>query len=649
MMKSKKLIAIAGLIGLSTVIFAQKSDPVLMKVGGEQVTLSEFEAIYKKNLQKDQKITQESLDEYLTLFTNFKLKVLAAKEAGVDTVRNFKIEYGGYRKQLGANYMKDSLSEVFFAKQLAERSQHDLEVAHILIKFTNECDTIAALKKATDIQKKLAKGLKWDDAVKQYSDDEFSKDKAGNLGWFTAGMWAYAFESAAYSVKNGAVAAPVRTKSGYHIIKRLNDRPARGEIKVAHIFVAAPIGDQSLVDAGSKKINDAYSKLRTGAAWNEVLMQFSEDRNSMGQGGEIPPFSIGQMVPSFENAAYSIKNLGDFSEPVQTNFGWHIIRLVDKKIPFKYETDADFYLKRIQKSSQMAPLVQSSFASKVKPELHVVEYPKFWTELNATFKMNNFTPIQIDSLPNQTLLKIGDNLYDVESFKSYYSSRMARNAELNYCNLKEKFYVPYVQSKVLENYELLLEDKYPAYKALMKEFKEGMMQFELMKSEVWDKSVEDTAGLRKYFLANRNNFMWGDRYIAEQYTSSDSSKLAALVPAIQKLNGDAKKIEKFVAKTNKKEHVLSVNTILEEKSDKNGLIATHIKNAKISPVYSTKYNFNVLVLSGERKAEPKELKEAKGSVVSHYQEYLEQEWLKSLRAKYPVEVDKKILYKLISR
>ncbi|HEY8366546.1 MAG TPA: peptidylprolyl isomerase [Bacteroidia bacterium] len=649
MMKCKKFVAVAGFLTLSSAVFAQTSDPVLMKVGSEVVTLSEFEAIYKKNLQKDQKITQESLDEYLTLFTNFKLKVLAAKEAGVDTLKHFKLEYNGYKKQLGANYMRDSIAERRFAEQMADRVKKDLEVAHILIKIPNDCDTLNAYKKALDIQKKLAKGLKWSDAVKTYSEDEFSKEKDGNLGWFTGGMWAYSFETAAYSAKNGAIVGPVRTKSGYHIIKRLNERPARGDVKVAHIFVAAPIADATLVENGSKKINDAYSKLQSGAAWLDVVMEFSEDRNTMGQGGELPAFSIGQMVPAFEDAAFALKNVGDYSKPVQTNYGWHILRLVQKGNAPDFEADPDFYLKRIQKSSSLSQIVQSDFANKVKSEFKIVEFNKFWEDLQKKFGSSNFNPIKLDSLPNSTLFTIDNVEYTFEDFKKYYSGRVGRTGDLNFCQLKDKLYASFLSTKVLESYEDKLEDKYPAYKALMKEFKEGMMQFELMKNNVWDKSVEDTAGLRQFFNARRGDYMWGERYEAYLFTSGDSAALVNFLPQLNKIASKPELADKLLAKINKKEVVISKSVVLEEKTDKNGLIAKHVKSGKTSGIYNTKYNYNALVVVGERKPEQKELKEAKGIAVSRYQEYLEEQWLKELKAKYPVEVNQKVLYKLITR
>lgn len=649
MMNCKKFVALAGFLTLSSAVFAQTSDPVLMKVGSEVVTLSEFEAIYKKNLQKDQKITQESLDEYLTLFTNFKLKVLAAKEAGVDTLKHFKTEYNGYRKQLGANYMRDSLAERQFAKQMAERIKKDLEVAHILIKIPNDCDTLNAYKKAVDIQKKLAKGLKWNDAVKTYSEDEFSKNKDGNLGWFSGGMWAYSFESAAYSAVNGAIVGPIRTKSGYHIIKRLNDRPARGDVKVAHIFVAAPIADATLVESGSKKINDAYQKLQNGDAWLDVVMAFSEDRNTMGQGGELPAFSIGQMVPAFEDAAFELKNVGDYSKPIQTNYGWHILRLVQKGNAPDFEMDSDFYMKRIQKSSSLSQIVQNEFANKVRSEFKVVEFNKFWDDLQKKYGATNFNPIKLDSFPNQSLFTINGVEYTFNDFKTYYSGRIGRTGDLNYCQLKDKLYASFLSTKVLERYEENLEDKYPAYKALMKEFKEGMMQFELMKNNVWDKSVEDTAGLRKFFNERRGDFMWEERNEAYLFTSGDSAALASFLPQLTKIAQKPELADKLLAKINKKLVVINKSVVLEEKSDKNGLIATHVKSGKTSGIYNTKYNYNALVIVGERKAENKELKEAKGMAVSRYQEYLEDKWMKELKAKYPVEVNQKVLYKLITR
>lgn len=649
-MKCKKIVAVAGFFALSSAMFAQNSDAILMKVGPETVTLSEFETIYKKNLQKDQKISKESLDEYLTLFTNFKLKVLAAKELSVDTSRYFKMEYNGYKKQLGANYMKDSLTELSFAKQIAERAQKDLHVSHILIKTTSDCDTAAAFKKVMDVYKKLEKGMKWEDASKAYSEDELSKNYGGDLGWFSTGMWANNFENAAYSIaKNGGYSLPIRSKSGYHIVRKIEDRVSKGEVKVAHIFVSAPSNDASLVEQGKNKINAAYKSLQAQNDWASVVNELSEDRATAPQAGELPAFGISQMVPEFEDAAFNLKNVGDYSEPVQTKYGWHIIKLLQKKRPNTFEEDKDHYLKRVQKSTVLSPLVQSQFAKSVRSEMNIVEYADFWNDLSKKVGVKNFNSSLVDSLPNTELFKINNVNYSLDDFKAYFKPRLARNVELNFCQLKNLYYTPFVDSKINDTYELGLEEKYPAFKALMKEFKEGMMQFELMKKEVWDKSIEDTVGLKAFFNAHRNEFMWGDRYEAVMFTSADSVKLAAALPALAKIATKPSSQEKVLSKINKKETIIFASNVLEEKTDAQGLIASHVKNGSTSPVFKTKTNYNTIVVVGDRKAEQKSLKEAKGMAISKYQEYLEAEWLKALRAKYPVEVDSKILYKLITR
>lgn len=648
-MKLKYSLLIAGVAGMLGSAFAQTGDPVLMRVGNDNVTLSEFEMIYKKNLQKDQKITQESLDEYVKLFTNFKLKVQAARDAGIDTGRAFVTEYSGYRKQLAQPYLKDKAAEEKLARIYAERAVSDLRVSHILIKSKNECDTAAAYKKAQELAAKLKKGLKWEDAVAQYSEDEFSKSQGGDLGWFTAGMWAVAFENAAYGLKKGESSAPVRTSYGYHIIRRTDERPARGEVKVAHIFVSAPEKDAEAVAKASAKINEAYDKLKAGGSWVEILGAYSEDRSSLSNGGELPAFGIGQMVPAFEDAAYALTTPGEYSKPVQTKYGWHILRLSEKKKSPAYSEDPDFYLKKVQKSAQLTRLLSDEFMARLKPEVAFSENTQFWNDLFKKFGTDNIRVSSLDSVKDATLFNIEGKPVMYNEFESYFKPRLPRNGEISFCGLRDKYYTPFVQQKVNEAYESRLETKFPEYKALMKEFKEGMMQFELMKQNVWDKSVEDTAGLRAYFNQHRNEYMWGNRHEAILFTSADSNALASLLPAFDKLAAGKTTTDKLLKKVNKKETVVTTSVVLEETTDNEGLIAKHIREGQVSPVFSSKENKNVLVIVNERKPEPKDLKDVKGAVISKYQEYLESEWLQTLKARYPVQVDNKVLYKLITR
>ena len=644
----KKAILSAWLIGSASLLFAQTADPIVMKVGNEQVPLSEFEAIFMKNHKKNEPVTKAELDEYSTLFVNFKLKVQAAKQAGIDTTGSFKNEFNGYKKQLGQPYLKDKEAEERLLNEAIERMKTDLRVSHIVVKAKSDCmspaDTAELYKKAMDIRKRLQK----EDFAKvaaEVSEDNYSNKSGGDLGWFTGLMWAYPFETAAYNLKKGEISLPIRTSMGYHLVKVTDSRPARGEIKAAHIFVAPASQNEADKAKAEAKIKEAYNALKAGTPWTEVVTKFSEDKTSIANGGELPVFGIGKMVQEFEDHAFALKNEGDYSEPFSTKYGFHIVKLVSKND--KKDTPREEVRKTLQKNARNR-LVADAFTKKTKQELGFTENTALITKIKAletASKNKTIRVTQIDSLPDETLFSLGTKAYNLADFKTYLSTRMPRGNELNYCNLESKYLNPFIEQKVLEAAEANLENKFADYKSLLKEYREGIMIFDMMDKKVWSKSVEDTVGLKEFFNNNRNNYMWKDRIAAYRVIGPDSLTLVKVKKEAEKVVSGKQPITYLANKFNKKQTVIVVNEELKEFGESPELDELGSK-PKLGNVSKSKENWYFYIISGVRKPEPKDLKSAKGLVISDYQNYLEQEWLKELKNTYPVSVNKDVMYKL---
>jgi peptidyl-prolyl cis-trans isomerase SurA len=331
----KKSILIIISILFFTNIFSQET---LMTINDEKISLNEFENIFYKN-NEDIKITKEYLDEYIDLFINFKLKVKESKELGYDTLPSFIKELDGYKKQLSKPYLRDNNFNENLFNEALERIQFDINASHILIKIENN-DAKSALNEALSIRNQIiSKEISFSDAAVKYSDDEYVLDSKGNLGYFTAFMMLYDFESVAYNSSIGEVSVPVKTQYGYHLILVNDKRKAVGERKVAHIMFKTGKG------ANTKKINESYKKasetydlLTNGDKFVEVAERFSEDRSTAVKGGVLPSFGVGKMVREFEEATFSLKIPGDFSKPFQTPYGWHIVMLLEDN-PVKLDDD----------------------------------------------------------------------------------------------------------------------------------------------------------------------------------------------------------------------------------------------------------------------------------------------------------------------
>lgn len=634
---------------------SQNADKVVMKVGNEDVMLSEFEYIFKKN-NTSKKITKEALDEYLDLFIIFKLKVKEAKELKMDTARSFISELNGYLKQLAVPYLKDREAENNLVKETYERLQKDLKIRHILIR-SKECDnpkdTLAAYNKIQAIRKEIAgKKISFEEAAKKYSQDSTSAPNGGLLGYYTALTLVYPFESEAYRLKVGELSNIVRTNYGYHLIQVDDIRPARGKVKVAHIFIRADKDNKAQVELSSKRIQEAYEKLQAGESFESVAKIYSEDFNTSSKGGVLPPFGINQMVDEFEEAAFALQSPGEYSKPFQTSYGFHIVKLVEKiKIPAfeDYKTE----LTKILQKQKRWEITKQSMIEKLKKEYGFVENKAWIQKLDAEASKNGekITREYLLNLPDDKLFEIKGKTYSSKDFVNYVSKKIASDRPVNYCPIRKKYYPQYIGEKILAYKEENLPNEYPEYRMLVNEYRDGILLFNLMDKMVWGKSMKDTIGLKEFYEKNKHKYMWGERasvIIVDVKDDKVEAKARKLAPNL--LNGKMTK-EQFSAKLNKKVKdnvILLEGLYTKEDKDKNSLISGMDWTPGIGPTEKKDNKIRFAVITAIIQPQPKTLKEAKGMVISDYQNYLEQEWIKELKSKYKVEVFKDVLYSLIT-
>jgi peptidyl-prolyl cis-trans isomerase SurA len=309
--------------------------PVLLTIAGTPVSKDEFEKVYRKNNQKLDSYDMKDLREYLELYINYKLKVKEAESLKLDTGITFINELKGYRKQLAQPYMSDKEVTDALIKEAYERLQKDVRASHILINLAPDAlpkDTLEVYNRALKIRDMISRGADFEKVARDSSNDPSAKDNGGDLGYFTGMQMVYPFETAAYNTKPGNLSMPVRTKFGYHIIKVHDIREAQGEIKVAHIMVKlGSDASENYAATAKNKIDEIYSKLKSGEQFEDLAIKYSDDKGSAKNGGQLPPFGTGRMVPEFEKAAFDLKKDNDISVPVKTSYGWHIIKRLEKK------------------------------------------------------------------------------------------------------------------------------------------------------------------------------------------------------------------------------------------------------------------------------------------------------------------------------
>jgi peptidyl-prolyl cis-trans isomerase SurA len=524
--------ATTALTGLAA---AASSGPAIETLGTYRVPASEFGYVYKKNNGTAPDFgTRQSVTDYLTLYTNFRLKVLDAEKRGLDTTQAFRRELDGYRQQLAQPYLTEKGVTDQLVREAYSRMSQEVNAAHILIRVAPDAspaDTALAHQKITALRQRVTSGGEdFSTVAGRTSEDPSAKENGGKLGYFTAMQMVYPFETAAYLTPVGQVSQPIRTRYGYHIIKVNDRRAAQGEIKVAHLMVrVTPQAPRADSTTAHKKINELYGRLRKGESWNKLVAQFSEDAGSAANGGELPAFGTGRMIPSFEDAAFKLQKPGDISAPVQTPYGWHVIKLVEKQPVPSFETLEPMLKSKVAKDSR-AELNRTAFLKRIRQENQFVEIPAAkalafaqadTALVKGRFKFNPATMTASGAKASKNTVKAGGDKsplftikgkpYLVSDFLTYVQQNQRPRPTAQPTFAMQQLYDQYVDQSLTEFEKNSLDTKYEDYRMLVKEYRDGILLFQLMDEKVWTKAIEDTTGLRKFFLANQANYQFGQR------------------------------------------------------------------------------------------------------------------------------------------
>ncbi len=642
----KKMRIVSLLLLAPALLFAQAKDPVLMEIAGKNVLLSEFETIFNKNNTKDAQ--QQTLDEYVDLFVNFKLKVQAALDAGIDTSEAFTSELSGYRKQLAQPYLSDKDANETLMKEAYERMLWDIRASHILIRVDADAapkDTIEAYNKILKIRKEILAGKDFAQAAKEYTQDPSGADNGGELGYFTAFYMVYPFETAAYTTKKGEISQPVRTKFGYHLLKITDKRKAVGTIKTAHIMVKAhqEMSPEELKLA-EERIQEIYKKLQAGESFEKLAQDFSDDKGSASRGGELSPFGVGRMVPEYEEAAFALKANGDYSAPVKTDFGWHIIKRIEHYSIKSYEELMNEIKIKVTRDSR-AEVSKQQFVNKLKKQYELKEYPKNRPEIASLIDNSFFEgKWSLSDKPisaNKPLFDLEKKTYTQRDLLAFMEARQTRRPVINKNEVVNQQYAELLETKILELEDANLERKYPDFKILLQEYRDGILLFEITDRNVWTKAVKDTTGIEAFYQTIKNKYMWPERADAVIYTANNQKTADAARKVINKMLKKGVKHDEVLKQVNKKDpNALSMQKGLYTREElpalvewKKGLSLNYPKNNKVAFVY----------INEIKAPTPKDMWDVRGLVTSEYQNQLEKEWIQDLRKKYPVVINQEVL------
>ena len=589
-MKKSILFLVAAVSFLTAA--AQGSDETLMTINGKPVSAGEFLYIYEKNNQAGA-LDPKTMDEYLEMFINFKLKVAEAEAQGIDTTEAFKKELKGYRAQATPKYMQDDAAMDSIIALSWARIAKDRRAAHIAIQCPANADSAAqadALAKINEayervtigqlkVEKKKVKG-KWktiekrlpveafDKVARELSTDPNVQETGGELGWITPFRYVYALEEAVYGTEVGEISKPFRTQYGWHIVK-VEEEQDHKEVKARHIMKMVPRGDSNLdsLDAAKLAEIELIASVVTPENFAEVAKTESEDRGSSVRGGDLGWFGLGMMVKPFEDAAFSIQP-GEISKPIRSQYGWHIIYKEDERGIQPLDSMRSQIQRQVMRDERSQE-VEKSFIRKTRAEY-----------------------------------KLPETMNDA-AVKAYADAH--------------------------------LESKYPELRNLVQEYHDGILLFEVSLREVWEKAAKDTAGLENFFKANKKKYTWEKpHYKGYLIQAKDKSSLTAAKAIIRSANPDS--IQSYIAQRINCDSVTYVKVQhglweLGKNSavDKYGFKA---KNAEFTPNEA----LPIVECVGKKLKAPEAWNDEKGKVTTDYQDFLEAEWIKRLREKYPIEI-----------
>ncbi|MEN8224185.1 MAG: peptidylprolyl isomerase [Bacteroidota bacterium] len=652
-------------------VYAQKEDTrTLIRIDEEKVSVSEFLSVYKKNNVDTDLADKKSLNEYLALYINFRLKVKEARDMGMDTAKAFVEELDGYRTQLAEPYFNDKEVTDELLLEAYDRLMFDVRASHILIKADQNAlpaDTLKAYNKVMEVRERLLAGEDFATVASETSDDPSAGDReasgqsparegnGGDLGYFTVFDMVYPFETGAYTTPVGEISMPVRTSYGYHLIKVNDKREALGKAMVAHLYLALPKNATSQDSARKEEeINGLYQRMLKGENFEDLVKQFSDDRGSKDKGGVLPRFGSNRMVPEFIVAVSEIQDSGAISKPLLTSFGWHILKLIDRKQPGEYKVEV-LELKRRMTKDVRANKSKETVIRRIKAENGFREFPENLSELlpaiDSSFYAAEWSAEKVSAM-HKKVVQLNKVKYTQHDFALFLEKNQKRRGA---AGLETYFYAQfqqYVNELCVDLEDSQLEEKYPEFRMLMKEYRDGILLFNLTDEKVWSKAVNDSTGLQEYYMANKKNYMWGERLDAYVIVLNDPESEKEIRQMVTRALGRKQTLKEVGLDTLDGVFVMSGTYA---KGDNSYIDTIEWKKGQSFSAQLTGFNelydgrshnessIIFAVVNDVRKPEYKTLDEARGIITSDYQNYLEEEWVRTLKENYQVTVYEEIL------
>jgi peptidyl-prolyl cis-trans isomerase SurA len=630
----------------------------LFTYGPQSVTKDEFLRVYKKNsINKKPDMSDTALKSYLDLYALFRMKVAEAEKQQLDTIQSIQHELDNYRKQLAKNYLTDEQVTNKMIREAYDRMKENVRVAHILISSPPGSDTVAAYRKIDSLYRIVEKKpADFESLAKEFSDDKGSKADGGDIGYFTSLQTIYPFENAAFNTPVGKISKPFRTQFGYHILKVIGRRPDRGQVKVQQVMVQATKsrGEEALT-AAKKRADSVYMLAKSGVKFSEVVAKYSDDQYSKNDSGVLKPFGSGKMVQQFENAAFALKKPGDISEPIQTDYGYHVIKLLGR-MPLQPYDSMYTQLKHKVENDSRAQYAREYYIAKIKEKNGFKEYPANVKEISDRLIMIPDTGkdakiVRADEYRNMAkpVFTLAGKNYLQSDFAKYFETLTRGKLNGPKAAVINDGYNLYVTTVVNDFQEHKLVEENPEFKNLMAEYRDGIMLFELMDRNVWSKASKDTVGLKAFYERSKGKYLWEPGFEGSVYKFKNKVNFDSGLAMVQRGKYTDEEIAKTI-NTDANPDAVSIQRGRYEFSRFKDATAADFQTSKIKVITGPNGPYTIIAAKEVYNTKgQKSLEEARGYVVAEYQDYLEKQWNERMRKEYPVTVNQPVFQSMVKK
>lgn len=623
------------LVGSVNFTIAQSIDSEnLMTIGGETISVKEFLRVYNKNIDLVQDESQKNIDYYLNLYTNYKLKLKEARTLGFDKKDSYKKEFESYKNQLSKAYTSDKEVTETLVKEAYNRTTSEVKAHHILVRIQPGQDTLAAYEKIKALRSRM---VKEDFTSLRTALHDGKSVFVEDLGYFSAFKMVYDFENAAFNTPLGQTSKPFRTQFGYHVVKVLDKRPSKGKVQVAHIMIANNQKDSTLVP--ENRIKEIFRSIQEGDSFESLAKQFSDDKSSAAKGGVMNPFKSGDIRSEiFVNTAFGLKEIGAISEPIQSQFGWHILKLISKTPVEPYEqikVDLEQKVKRDARSK----IIRQKMLEKLKQQ-YTISQPSLESVVAKIQKNDADDTWEVEaSMEPQVFLKIESQELSYRDFLDLLNkNKRSFKASTGKSKFISNQYALFLGNNLFQYKKNNLINENEDYANVLKEYEEGLLLFDIMENKIWKGAQLDSIGLKSYYNENTSKFKSNSKITATIARSNKKKKLKA----VKKMWSQGFSTDAISQKLNERDQALIFSSG-DFEIDSPLIPKNMVFNKGISEIYSLDDNYVLLNISNIETPQILSFEDAKGAVISKYQSVLESKWLETLRNKYPIVINEKIL------